>query len=134
MRYFLFTDGASRGNPGPAGAGIVLKDEKGDILLDSFQFLGRMTNNEAEYRALLFGLAKAAGPASGKTLVVLMDSELVVSQLKGIYRMKAPHLRELLLEARIREKPFEKVIYQLIPRAKNARADRLANDALDQAK
>ncbi|OGC60052.1 hypothetical protein A3J33_04400 [candidate division WWE3 bacterium RIFCSPLOWO2_02_FULL_53_10] len=133
MRFFLFTDGASRGNPGPAAAGIVLKDEKGTVLLDSSQFLGRMTNNEAEYRALLFGLAKAAGPASGKTLVVLMDSELVVSQLRGLYRMKAPHLRELLMEARIREKPFEKVIYQLIPREKNSQADALANEALDRA-
>ncbi|MEX0587492.1 MAG: ribonuclease HI family protein [Patescibacteria group bacterium] len=132
MRLFLFTDGASRGNPGPAGAGIVLKDEKGAVLLESHQFLGRMTNNEAEYRALLFGLAKAAGLAAEKELVVLMDSELVVSQLKGVYRMKAPHLRELLLEARIREKPFGKVVYQLIPRAKNARADALANEALDK--
>lgn len=133
MHFFLFTDGASRGNPGPAGAGIILKDEKGQVILEGSQFLGRMTNNEAEYRALLFGLVKAAAQAPGKTLVVLMDSELVISQLNGIYRMKAPHLREILLEIRLKEKPFEKIIYKLIPREKNERADELANEALDNA-
>lgn len=133
MRFFLFTDGASRGNPGPAAAGVVLKDEKGKVILESSQFLGRMTNNEAEYRALLLGLAKAAAAASGQELVVLMDSELVVSQIQGIYRMKAPHLRELLLDVRLKEKSFGKVVYKLIPREKNTHADALANQALDQA-
>lgn len=134
MRFFLFTDGASRGNPGPAAAGVILKDEKGKILLEASQFLGRMTNNEAEYRALLLGLTKAAAEARGQALVVLMDSELVVSQLGGLYRIKAAHLHELLLEVRLKEKPFGKVIYKLIPREKNAQADELANRALDRAK
>src|SRR4030065_1430047 len=106
MRFFLFTDGASRGNPGPAGAGVSLKDEKGQVRMEGSQFLGRMTNNEAEYRALLFGLTKAAAEVQGKTLVVLMDSELVISQLRGIYRMKAAHLRELLVEGKIKEQEF----------------------------
>ena len=134
MRFFLFTDGASRGNPGPAGAGALLKDEKGKVLMEASQFLGRMTNNEAEYRALLFGLVKAATEVRGKTLVVLMDSELVVSQLKGIYRMKAAHLRGLLMEVKIKEREFGEVIYKLIPREKNSRADELANEALDKAR
>jgi ribonuclease HI len=132
MRFFLFTDGASRGNPGPAGAGVILKDEKGQVLMEASQFLGRMTNNEAEYRALLFGLAKAAAEVRGKTLVVLMDSELVISQLKGIYRMKAAHLRGLLMEVKIKEQEFGEVIYKRIPREKNASADALANEALDR--
>ena len=133
MRFFLFTDGASRGNPGPAGAGVILKDEKGQVLMEGSQFLGRMTNNEAEYRALLFGLTKAAAEVQGKTLVVLMDSELVISQLRGIYRMKAAHLRELLVEVKIKEQEFGEVIYKLIPREKNSHADALANEALDKA-
>lgn len=134
MRFFLFTDGASRGNPGPSAAGVILKDEKGKIILEASQFLGRMTNNEAEYRALLLGLAKAAAQAEarGQEMVVLMDSKLAVSQIQGIYRMKAPHLRELLLEVRLKEKPFGKVVYRLIPREKNVRADALANQALDR--
>ena len=134
MRFFLFTDGASRGNPGPAGAGVLLKDEKGQVLMEASQFLGRMTNNEAEYRALLFGLTKAAAEVQGKTLVVLMDSELVISQLRGIYRMKAAHLRELLVEVKIKEQEFGEVIYKLIPREKNFHADALANEALDKAR
>lgn len=134
MRFFLFTDGASRGNPGPSAAGVVLKDEKGKIILEASQFLGRMTNNEAEYRALLLGLAKAAAQAEarGQELVVLMDSKLVVSQIQGIYRIKAPHLRELLQQAKLKEQAFSKAIYKLIPREKNAHADALANEALDR--
>ncbi|MDP1710769.1 MAG: ribonuclease HI family protein [candidate division WWE3 bacterium] len=132
MRFFLFTDGASRGNPGPAAAGVVLKDEKGKVLLEASQVLGRMTNNESEYRALLLGLTRASSLVRGQALVVLMDSELVVSQLCGRYRIKAAHLRELLLEVRLKEKPFGKVIYKLIPREKNAQADELANQALDR--
>ena len=132
MRFFLFTDGASRGNPGPAAAGVILKDEKGQIIMEGSQFLGRMTNNEAEYRALLFGLNKAQGPVRGGELVILMDSELVISQLRGVYKIKAPHLRELLTEVKVKERAFPKVFYKLIPREKNAQADALANEALDK--
>ena len=132
MRFFLFTDGASRGNPGPAAAGVILKDEKGQVILEGSQFLGRMTNNEAEYRALLFGLNKAQVQVRGGELVILMDSELVISQLRGVYKIKAPHLRELLMEVKVKERAFPKVFYKLIPREKNAQADALANEALDK--
>ena len=132
MRFFLFTDGASRGNPGPAAAGAILKNEKGQVILKGSQFLGRMTNNEAEYRALLFGLNKAQTQARGGELVILMDSELVISQLRGVYKIKAPHLRELLMEVKIKERAFPKVFYKLIPREKNSQADALANEALDK--
>ena len=132
MRFFLFTDGASRGNPGPAAAGVILKDEKGQVILEGSQFLGRMTNNEAEYRALLFGLNKARGQVRGGELVILMDSELVISQLRGVYKIKAPHLRDLLMKVKVKERAFPKVFYRLIPREKNAQADALANEALDK--
>jgi len=132
MRAFLFTDGASRGNPGPAGAGIVIKDAAGSVLAEKFQFLGRMTNNEAEYRALLLGLLTAQTTLDPRdTLVVLMDSQLVVSQLKGEFKIKAPHLKELLSQAKAAEGQFAEVVYKLIPREKNSHADRLANRALD---
>lgn len=134
MRAFLFTDGASRGNPGPAGAGVVLKDEKGNILAEKSQFLGRMTNNEAEYRALLLGLMAARAALKPEDeLVVLMDSQLVVSQLKGEFKIKAAHLKELLSQSQAAGREFASVLYKLIPREKNSRADALANRALDQA-
>lgn len=132
MRLLLFTDGASKGNPGPAGAGVVLKDQKGNILAEEFQFLGRMTNNEAEYRALLLGLSTVKEYVKGPDadLVCLIDSELVVSQLRGLYRVKAAHLRELLTKVKIEEGAFSKIVYRFIPREDNAHADKLANKAL----
>ncbi len=132
MRFFLFTDGASKGNPGPAGAGVVLKDQKGNILAEESQFLGRMTNNEAEYRALLLGLltVKEHVKGSDADLVCSIDSELVVLQLRGLYRVKAAHLRELLTKVKIEESTFSKIVYKRIPREKNIYADKLANKAL----
>jgi len=130
-RLFLFTDGASRGNPGPAGAGVVLKNQEGKVLMERSQFLGRMTNNEAEYRALILGLVSAE-KFRPKTLVCLLDSELVASQLKGVYKIRKPHLGVLVQEARRAESAFAKVIYKVIPREKNEQADRLANEALQR--
>ena len=133
MRYYLFTDGASRNNPGPAAAGVVLKEEGGKVVAEKRQVLGEMTNNEAEYRALLLGLLTAkAKVGKGDELTVLMDSELVVSQIKRTYKIKAPHLKELLQQVWEAQKNFPKISFQLIPRAKNERADALANQALDE--
>lgn len=101
------------------------------MLAEDRRFLGRMTNNEAEYRALLMGLTKAQTLKKGGELVVLMDSELVVSQLIGTYKTKAPHLRQLLMKVKIQERAFSKVIYKLVPRGKNTHADTLANQVLD---
>lgn len=128
-KLFLFTDGASRGNPGPAAAGVVLKGEKGKVLIERGQFLGRMTNNEAEYRALLLGL-ELAKDLRPETLVCFLDSELVVSQINGLWRVKKSHLRELLFKVRQVERHYPKVLYKLIPREENADADTLANEAL----
>lgn len=125
----LFTDGASRGNPGPAAAGVIVREQGGNVLLKRGQFLGRMTNNEAEYRALLLGL-ELARKFKAETLVCFLDSELVVSQLNGLYRVKKAHLREILFKIRQEECRYPKVIYKLIPREKNTTADALANDIL----
>lgn len=132
MRFFLFTDGASRGNPGPAAAGVVLKNQKGEVLAERSQFLGRLTNNEAEYSALLLGLTAAKEFIRDKdsTLICLLDSELVASQIRGLYRVKAPHLKEILVKVKRQERFFPKVVYRYIPREKNTRADALANKAL----
>lgn len=129
-RLYLFTDGASRGNPGPAAAGVMIKDREGKVLLEKGQFLGRMTNNEAEYRALLLGL-ELAKDLEPETLICSLDSELVVSQINGLYRVKKSHLRELLFKIRQVERHYPKVIYKLIPREKNTAADALANVALN---
>jgi len=128
-RLFLFTDGASRGNPGPAGAGAILKTQEGKVLFEKSQFLGRMTNNEAEYRALILGL-ESAKKFKPDTLVCLLDSELVVFHLTGKYRVRKPHLGLLLAEVRRAERDYPKVVYKAIPREKNKAADKLANRAL----
>jgi len=132
-RLYLFTDGASRGNPGPAAAGVMIKDREGKVLLEKGQFLGRMTNNEAEYRALLLGLELAKG-LEPETLICSLDSELVVSQINGLYRVKKSHLRELLFKVRQVERNHPKVVYKLIPREKNTAADTLANNVLNRIK
>jgi len=132
-KLFLFVDGASRGNPGPAAAGIVLKDQDGEVLLKKGQFFGRMTNNEAEYRALLLGL-ELVGKFKPEVLVCLSDSKLVVSQINGLFRVKKPHLRKLLLKIRQAEGGYQRVLYKLIPREKNVAADALANHVLNQVK
>lgn len=130
---FLFTDGGSRGNPGPAAAGAIIKDKTGEVLFEKGQFLGQATNNEAEYRALLLGL-KASADLKPDQLVVLLDSELVYYQLRGDYRVKNPILAKLWQEAKKIEKNFPKVIYKHIPREKNTHADALVNEALDRVK
>lgn len=91
--------------------------------------MGRMTNNEAEYRALLLGL-ELAKDLRPETLVCFLDSELVVSQINGLWRVKKSHLRELLFKVRQVERHYPKVLYKLIPREENADADTLANEAL----
>lgn len=130
---YLFTDGASRGNPGPAGAGVLIKNQKGDVLLKKSQFLGRATNNEAEYQALILGL-ESARKFEPEVLVCLSDSQLIVSQLNGRYRVKKPHLGLLFAKVRQVERHYPKAIYKLISRDKNVAADALANAALDRVR
>ena len=130
----LFTDGCARGNPGPAGAGYVLIDMNGKVIDEGSKFLGKSeTNNIAEYGALIVGLSKAMKHSKG-ILHVYSDSELMVKQLNGDYRISKPHLKELADQVRKLLKNFKKVTFQHIKRGKNARADELANIAVDNAR
>jgi len=128
--WVLATDGAARGNPGPAGAGGTLSDPQGRRVEEFGVALGSLTNNEAEYRALLLGL-EAARRRGVARLEVRLDSELVVRHLSGAYRVRARHLRPLFEEARRRIAAFEACEVRHVPREQNAEADRLANAGID---
>ncbi len=129
--WSLYCDGASRGNPGPAGAGVVLVDPYGVVAVRNLEYLGQATNNVAEYRGLLLGL-KMAQNLGIKKLRVYSDSELLVRQLTGAYRVKKPHLLALWQEARRELEKFKTHEILHVPRELNYQADRLANQAIDQ--
>jgi ribonuclease HI len=129
--WCLRCDGASRGNPGPAGAGMVLLDPQGRLRASKGRYLGKTTNNVAEYQALLLGLAEARRLGVGK-LRVLADSELMVKQLTGHYQVKSPHLIPLWREALKALAQFKAWSIAHVPRAENHLADEVANWAIDQ--
>jgi len=129
--WSLYCDGASRGNPGQAGAGAVLMDASGVIQGRYGEYLGQVTNNVAEYQALLLGL-KMARNLGVKKIQVFADSELLVRQLKGLYRVKAAHLLPLYDAAQRASKEFATFDISHVPREMNHLADRLANAAIDQ--
>ena len=138
MTIIGFTDGASRGNPGPGGIGIVLMDESGTVLLEGKRFLGNVTNNVAEYTALLECLAEASklGTTPGTSctkLQVYSDSELMVRQMNGEYKVKDSALKKLYADAKnfLRSSEFEFSIAH-VPREKNRKADELANESIDE--
>ena len=131
QRLILRTDGAARGNPGPAAAGIVIQTEAGVDLVRDKKYLGHMTNNQAEYRALIFGLQSAL-PLQPAALLVKMDSELVVRQMQGKYQVKSVDLLPLFQEARGLVAQLTRVTFAHVPRSDNAAADALANKALDE--
>jgi probable phosphoglycerate mutase len=126
----LSTDGGARGNPGPAAFGYVLEAEDGHVLAAHGEAFGRATNNVAEYRALLAGMAKAAELGVDE-LEVVSDSELLVKQMQGEYRVKNEALRMLWEDANDLERRFRRVRYTAVRRAHNELADRLVNEALD---
>jgi ribonuclease HI len=128
----LYTDGGARGNPGPAAAAYVLEADDGTVLDARGEAIGVATNNVAEYRALVAGLAKALALGVGEVDVV-SDSELLVKQMNGEYRVKNAALIELSLEAASLAREIGRVRYRAVPRADNELADRLVNDALDAA-
>ncbi|MPZ67386.1 MAG: bifunctional RNase H/acid phosphatase [Pseudonocardiaceae bacterium] len=124
-------DGGSRGNPGPAGYGAVVRDAAtGEVLAEVSEGLGTATNNVAEYSGLIAGL-RAAAELGAETADVRLDSKLVVEQMSGRWKVKQPHLQPLAGEATGQARRFDKVAYTWIPRAANAHADRLANEAMD---
>ncbi len=130
MKARLSTDGGARGNPGPAAYGYVLEAEDGHVLAAHGEAIGHATNNVAEYRGLVAGMAKAA-ELGVRELEVVSDSELLVKQMRGDYRVKNEALRALWEEASELERCFAKVRYTAVRRAHNELADRLVNDALD---
>jgi ribonuclease HI len=130
VRVVVHVDGGARGNPGPAAAAAVVSGPDGIVLDEASETLGVATNNVAEYRGVLLGLARAR--ALGATEVDLIgDSELVARQLDGTYRVKHAALRPLYLDAMAALRGFERWSIKTVPRAENARADALVNAALD---
>ncbi|MFC6093645.1 bifunctional RNase H/acid phosphatase [Saccharothrix lopnurensis] len=123
-------DGGSRGNPGPAGYGAVVLSAAGDVLAERSAGLGVATNNVAEYQGLIAGL-RAAAEVGAAEVLVRMDSKLVVEQMSGRWKVKHPAMQPLFARARELAREFERVGYEWIPRERNKRADRLANQAMD---
>ena len=130
MKARLSTDGGARGNPGPAAYGYVLETEDGQVLAAHGEAIGRATNNVAEYSGLVAGLEKAA-ELGVRELEVVSDSELLVKQMQGEYRVKNETLRDLWEQANDLEQRFAKVRYTAVKRARNELADSLVNEALD---
>jgi len=128
----LFTDGGARGNPGPAAYGYVLEGEDGTVLAAEGEAIGVATNNVAEYRGLVAGLEKALELAVPEVEVV-SDSELLVKQMTGVYRVKNEALRALSLEAARLARQVGTVTYRAVRREHNKLADKLVNEALDAA-
>jgi probable phosphoglycerate mutase len=134
-RLVIEADGGSRGNPGPAGYGALVTDgQTGEVLAELHDSLGVTTNNVAEYSGLIAGLHAAGELAPGADVQVRMDSKLVVEQMSGRWQVKDPNLRTLAESAREASGRLGKISYTWIPRAKNTRADRLANQAMDAAR
>ncbi|MQY08219.1 bifunctional RNase H/acid phosphatase [Actinomadura macrotermitis] len=132
--FIVEADGGSRGNPGPAGYGALVRDAaSGEVLAEVAEAIGHATNNVAEYRGLIAGLEAAAELDPGARVRVRMDSKLVVEQMSGRWKIKHPDMVPLAARAREAAASFAGVAYGWIPRAQNADADRLANEAMDAA-
>jgi ribonuclease HI len=129
----IMSDGASRGNPGPAGAGAVIEDESGTILGEVSEYLGERTNNAAEYSALILALESAQRFKSCKA-VIRLDSQLLVEQIRGNYRVKSQDLRPLFERAKELLEAFPCYEITHVYRHENSRADELANKAIDDFK
>ena len=132
MKLVVHVDGGARGNQGPAAAGAVLSTPDGEVVDEASELLGFATNNVAEYRGLLLGLARAK--ALGATEVeVVNDSELIAKQVNGEYKVKHAAMRPLYLDAMAALRAFDTWSIRSVPRAQNAGADALVNQALDSA-
>ena len=132
MKLVVHVDGGARGNPGPAAAAAVLSTPDGDVVDEAKVVLGTATNNVAEYRGLLLGLERAA--ALGATEVeVINDSELIAHQVTGRYKVKHPDMKPLHAQAMAALRQFDSWSIRSVPRAQNADADALVNQALDSA-
>lgn len=130
-KLIIYTDGGARGNPGPAGIGAVIFDEHKALVAEISEYLGVATNNQAEYKALIAALKKAASLGAAE-LECYLDSELVVKQLKREYKVKNKDLAPLFLMIHNLSLNFKKISYTHIPRERNQAADKLANEAMDR--
>jgi ribonuclease HI len=129
-RLVVHLDGGARGNPGPAAIGVVIADQDGEVIDELAERIGVATNNVAEYEALLRGVSRAA-ELGATELELINDSELVAKQLTGVYKVKHPAMKPLYERARAALAGFERWQIRSVPRAQNADADRLVNEALD---
>ena len=134
MKLKTYTDGGARGNPGPAAVGVLVCDEQGEILLEHCETIGEATNNVAEYRALIEGLKRAL-ELKASQVECYLDSELVVKQLRGEYKLKHYNMQKLFDEVRKMERNFRQVSYTHVRREEGnmRRADQLVNLALDES-
>ena len=133
MRLVVHVDGGARGNPGPAAAGAVISTPDGDVVGQAAEAIGVATNNVAEYRGLLLGL-QTARELGASEVEVVNDSELVAKQVNGIYKVKHPDMKPLHAAALKALSDFERWSIRSVPRAQNAGADALVNQALDAAR
>ena len=131
-KLIIYTDGGARGNPGPAGIGVAIYNEKRQLIATISQYLGVTTNNQAEYRAVIAALEKAAS-LGGTEVDFYLDSELVVRQLKREYKVKNKDLAPLFLTVHNLSLKFLRLNFTHVPREQNKEADRLANQAMDSA-
>ena len=132
MNCLIRTDGGARGNPGPAGIGVVIENaDTGEVIETHSRFLGRTTNNQAEYRAVIVGLERCLA-LGADSVEVVADSELLVKQANGEYRVKHPDLARRFAEMKRLESAFTLVKYRHVRRAYNKSADKLANQAMDR--
>jgi len=130
VRLTVATDGAARGNPGPAGIGAVVTADSGEVVARVAEGIGIATNNVAEYRAAIEGL-RAAADAGATEVVLRADSSLMIQQLRGNFRVKNPTLQRLYAEAKEQMKRFRRVRLVHVPRELNKEADRAANEGVD---
>ena len=130
MKVVVHVDGGARGNPGPAAIGVVVSDPDGAVLEELGERIGVATNNVAEYRALLRGLERARARGA-REIEIVNDSELVARQITGAYKVKHPAMKPLHAEAIAALREFDRWSIRSVPRAENARADELVNEALD---
>lgn len=132
MKLTVHVDGGARGNPGPAAVGAVIRDESGEILLEAGERIGIATNNVAEYKALLLGIGRARALGASR-LELIGDSELIVKQVRGEYRVKDQGLKPLHAEVKAALEPLEEWSIRHVRREHNVDADRLVNATLDGA-
>lgn len=131
-KVYLYTDGGSRGNPGPSGTGVILLDSNKKKIKEKFEYIGQATNNVAEYSALVSGL-EAAIDVGATDIIAHLDSELLVKQLNGEYKVKDPNMKILFERSLGILKNFKTFEIKHIPREKNKEADRLVNKAINLA-